>query len=416
MNLNRRIHIVIAILAAIILSAMPCRAQQRQDSVRIYFRQSIPTLEMNVPGNRDALNRITGVLRDFSQDSVWTMKRVAVVGGASPEGTIRFNRWLSEQRANALFDYLSAYGNLTTDNRSFTFLGRDWGGLIRLVEDDPNVPLRISTLEFLKRLKAEADAGDNSRGDRVARLKRFKGGRPWKYMYDNLFPQLRSSQLKVWYERIPNPVFAAPEPEVRVDTVFISDTIYECPEKVCRPFYMAAKTNMLFDALLLPNVGVEFYLGKNWSLSASWMYAWWKCDHKHNYWRCYGGDIELRKWFGGAAAEKPLTGHHAGVYAQMYTYDFELGHKGYLAPKWSYGAGVSYGYSLPVSPRLNIDFGISVGYQGGTYKEYKPIDDCYVWQATKKRHYFGPTKAEISLVWLIGCDNINRGKQKNNNK
>lgn len=144
------------------------------------------------------------------------------------------------------------------------------------------------------------------------------------------------------------------------------------------------------------------------------MYAWWKCDHKHNYWRCYGGDIEVRKWFGSAAAEKPLTGHHAGVYAQMYTYDFELGHKGYLAPKWSYGAGVSYGYALPVAHRLNIDFGLSVGYQGGKYKEYKPIDGCYVWQATKQRHWFGPTKAEVSLVWLIGCDNVNRSKQKQN--
>lgn len=391
------------------------RAQERQDSVRIYFRQSIPVLELDVPGNSEALGRIAATLGNVRDDSVWTMKRVDVVGGASPEGTVRFNRWLSEQRANALFGYLSTLDpQLSTPQRSFTFIGRDWGGLIRMVEDDPDVPMRVSTLELLHRLKREADAGDYSRGDQVARLKAFGGGRPWRYMYQHLFPALRSSRLCVTYERRPNPVRPAPEPVVVHDTVFVTDTIYYCPEKVCRPFYMAAKTNMLFDALLLPNVGVEFYLGKNWSLSASWMYAWWKCDHKHNYWRCYGGDIEVRKWFGSAAAEKPLTGHHAGVYAQMYTYDFELGHKGYLAPKWSYGAGVSYGYALPVTPRLNIDFGLSVGYQGGKYKEYKPIDGCYVWQATKQRHWFGPTKAEVSLVWLIGCDNVNRGKQKQN--
>ena len=51
---------------------------------------------------------------------------------------------------------------------------------------------------------------------------------------------------------------------------------------------------------------------------------------------------------------------------------------------------------------------IGVGYIGGEYWEYKPVDDCYVWQATKRRHWWGPTKAEVSLVWLIGRDNVNR--------
>ena len=125
----------------------------------------------------------------------------------------------------------------------------------------------------------------------------------------------------------------------------------------------------------------------------------------HNYWRTYGGDVELRKWLGSAAKRKPLTGHHIGAYAQIVTYDFELGGRGYLADRWSYAAGVSYGYSLPVAKRLNIDFSIGLGYMGGEYKEYLPQDGHYVWQSTKRRHWIGQTKAEISLVWLIGRGN-----------
>ena len=187
----------------------------------------------------------------------------------------------------------------------------------------------------------------------------------------------------------------------------------------CHPkFYMAIKTNMLYDALLVPNIGAEFYVGRGWSIGADWMYAWWKTDRKHDYWRIYGGDIQVRKWFGRAAEEKPLTGHHIGVYAQCYTYDFELGGKGIMGgipgkdlwDKCNWGVGLEYGYSLPITRRLNIDFGIGVGYFGGEYREYKPIDDHYVWQATKKRNYFGPTKLEVSLVWLIGCGNFNKGK------
>lgn len=76
-------------------------------------------------------------------------------------------------------------------------------------------------------------------------------------------------------------------------------------------------------------------------------------------------------------------------------------------------AGVEYGYSLPVSKHLNIDFTLGIGYLGGKLLEYVPEDGCYVWQKTEKLHWIGPTKAEISLVWLIGCDNYNRKKGGN---
>ena len=40
------------------------------------------------------------------------------------------------------------------------------------------------------------------------------------------------------------------------------------------------------------------------------------------------------------------------------------------------------------------------------------MDDHYVWTSTKMRHWFGPTKLEISLVWLIGNGNFNSKKEK----
>ena len=54
--------------------------------------------------------------------------------------------------------------------------------------------------------------------------------------------------------------------------------------------------------------------------------------------------------------------------------------------------------------RLNIDFSLGVGYFGGRYKEYVPMDDCYVWQKTENLRWFGPTRAEIALVWILGGD------------
>lgn len=199
------------------------------------------------------------------------------------------------------------------------------------------------------------------------------------------------------------------------DVVSFQESVKQKGEK---PFYMSIKTNMLYDVLAVPNIGVEFYLGKNWSVAGNWMYGWWKKSEKHRFWRIYGGDIVFRKWFGQKADEKPLTGHHVGVYGQIFTYDFEWGGKGYMGgqpggtlwDKANYAFGVEYGYSLPVADRLNIDFTIGLGYWGGKYYKYIPLDGHYVWQATKNRHWVGPTKVEISLVWLLGRGNNNNKK------
>ena len=337
---------------------------------------------------------------------------ITVYGAASPEGGIGYNKGLSKRRADRIASYISEIGGGRI-SPEVVAVGRDWKGLYALAVDDCGLPSREATLDLLCRL---AMPNDKESEDRMfAQLKALDGGKPYRYMYNRLFPELRKAGVKVVaVYRIDDLVsdsralleatFVEPA-EIRIST-----GVDVMPEAQKKPWYAGVKTNMLYDALLVPNGGLEIYLGKNWSIDAYWMYAWWKSDRVHNYWRTYGGDVELRKWLGSAAKRKPLTGHHIGAYAQIVTYDFELGGRGYLADRWSYAAGVSYGYSLPVAKRLNIDFSIGLGYMGGEYKEYLPQDGHYVWQSTKRRHWIGPTKAEISLVWLIGRGNTNKTK------
>lgn len=150
------------------------------------------------------------------------------------------------------------------------------------------------------------------------------------------------------------------------------------------------------------------------------MYAWWSYDRSHKYWRIYGADLSVRRWFGKAAENKPLTGHHLGINGGVLTFDYEWGGVGYMGGKPNgtlldrclYTAGIEYGYSLPIAKRFNIDFSITAGYIGGKYIKYFPFDDFYVKDSEYKISYFGPTKAEISLVWLIGHGNVNPKKAK----
>lgn len=170
-------------------------------------------------------------------------------------------------------------------------------------------------------------------------------------------------------------------------------------------------TNLLYDAILTPNIGIGISVTDKVTVFADWMYARWSNRAKRRYWRIYGGDIEVRYHLN-HRKNSPLGGHHIGAYASLACYDFQKGlnHRGVLSDKYNYAAGISYTYSLPVARHFNIDFSLGVGYMWGTYKKHTPIDDCDVWLFTHKLGWFGPTKAGISLVWLIGSSVINNRK------
>lgn len=402
------------------------------DSVKIFFRQSKIDFAPQLHDNEASLKGFVERVREILESPSKHFTGISVYGAASPEGSISFNRWLSEKRAATLLSELSRHVALNDSMMKVEFLGRDWKGLLRMCEADSLMPFRDEAIALVKTINAELDGVIPSKGRHLQRLKALRAGVPYRYMYTNIFPELRASRMSVDYitilpepEPIPAPVpepapMPEPEPQPEPQPEPEPEPEPELVFKTCKPFYMDIRTNMLLDAVLLPNIGVDFYVGHNISVGGNWLYGWWSKNNRHRYWRAYGGDINARWWFGEAARLKPLTGHHVGILAQILTYDFEWGKRGYMGGKptgslWDrchWGVSAEYGFSLPVARRLNIDFSLAVGYQTGHVYEYLPQDTHYVWQVTRNRHWFGPTKLEVSLVWLIGCDNYNRPKAK----
>ena len=400
-------------------------SREFKDSVRIHFRQSKFEFDTLYNGNRDSINFFRRSLATLKEENPYAaVRKVIVYGGASPEGSIAINKNLSEKRAKRIFTLFSNLPELKPDLTEFIFLGRDWKGLRRMVAADGATPYQEEALTLIDRIIERNRNGENDGAGNLKELKALQKGKPYAYMLKNFFPYLRTAQVMLEYEVIEHiPDSLMPPPSYANEIVSVPpmlqapDYIYHEPEmeKECEPFYMNLHTNMLYDLAAVPNIGAEFYLGKNWSIGANWMYAWWSKDSSHRYWRIYGGDLNVRKWFGSKANAKPLTGHHLGILAQAQTWDFEFGNKGWMGGKpgknifarANYGASIEYGFSLPVAERLNIDFSIAAGYIGGKYVTYDVQGPSYVWTATKQFNWFGPTKAEISLVWQIGCGNRN---------
>lgn len=386
------------------------------DSVQIGFRQSHFNIDMNFEANGIKLDSIfRKIASDSSIFSNRPIRSVKVTGAASPEGSVRFNNYLSQKRAEAIFNSFRTRNLLPDSAASFTFLGRDWQGLRREVLADLNTPSRSEVLALLD----EIISNPQKIAHPLSALKSLDNGIPYVYLYNNIFPTLRRSQIILTYNEKLSPIPSTltsfrytqslPSPEPVISPSHVK------PEK---PFYMAVKTNMLYDAALLPNIGAEFYVGKNWSVFGDWMYGWWDKDSSHYYWRAYGGSLGLRRWFGTEAERKPLTGHHLGAFGGIVTFDFELGGKGYMGgiphgtlwDRCCWLTGIEYGYSLPATRRLNIDFSLALGYLHGKLVHYVPNRNFYQWQKTSNLNWVGPVKIEIALVWLIGRGNVNSNK------
>lgn len=399
----------------------------QEDSLQVYFRQGRTELD---PMFRNNSLRLEGFARRFERlyrDPAMKVTGIRIVSSASPEGSVQTNERVASARASSIVHFMHRNFSLSPSLFEVKSLDVDWRGLMRLVEETPGMPHQWEVLQLLRQNVPSSGYLDEEPSRRLKRrLGEIGGGKAWDYMYSTFFPELR----KIIVHIVSEEEVAPPEPIIEVvektDTLVMVQTdtltlierdtlLLEVPVP-SDPFYMALRTNLLADLALIPNIGAEFYLGDNFSLLGSWTHAWWHNDPKHRYWRIYGADLELRKYFGRLAGEKPLQGHHAGLYSQWYSWDFEWGKRAFKAAEGTWTVGLSYGYSLPISRRLNLDFGMGIGYMWGEYEEGLPyvLPDkiLYVWQMTKRMRYFGPTKVGVTLTWLLGNGNYNQSKKK----
>lgn len=166
------------------------------------FRQSKWTLDSSLGNNKAVLDSLDRLFTTFGNDSTYKLRHVSFTGSASPEGSIRINRYLSERRAMALFEYLERYARLSDDEKTFLFVGRDWDGLVSLVEKDPGVPYREETLALLRDIADEKRRTGVEPSRSLERLKQLRSGKPYIYLYGKIFPAVRASKLVVGYDRL----------------------------------------------------------------------------------------------------------------------------------------------------------------------------------------------------------------------
>lgn len=167
-----------------------------------------------------------------------------------------------------------------------------------------------------------------------------------------------------------------------------------------RRSWLSVRSNTLADIAMVPNLGLEAFIGEHWSWELSGYGAWWSKPKANFCWRLKGLESEVKYWLG--ERKQGGDGHHVGLYGQLFDYDFQMGGRGALGDRTHFGLGVAYGYAWSLSKQWTLEGTIGIGYLHGTFKQYgKQTNGCFPWVTTKQLDFVGPTKLSLSIVYRL---------------
>lgn len=377
-----------------------------RESLLLYFRFDRSLIDSSYMDNGPTLGAFHVLLSNNTAASL--IDTVFITAYASPEGDKTHNIRLAEHRADAVKDYLSEKYPALDHQRILTDpQGENWAGLRSMIEEDDSVPDREEVLMILDYVK------DLNRCKEL--LKRLNCGYAYTYIQDRILPRLRNATVctvrmkdvkgiallgKIKEEES---VFGGMTKERGTDPLqwFHYGQSSLSVRAYRRPLF-ALKTNLLFDAALMPNIEIELPIGKRWSLNGEYMFPWWQLNGDKYCLQVLSGGLEGRYWLGKRSNREVLTGHFFGLYAGGGKYDLQWKEKGYQG-EFFIAAGLSYGYARHIARNLHLEFNLGIGLMRTDYRHYRTRDNyqTLLWQENGNYTWLGPTKVKVSLVWLL---------------
>lgn len=135
--------------------------------------------------NPEELAKIRQTLRSVQNDADVTITGMFIEGYASPEGSYALNTRLSNERANALMDYVADNFGVGRSMIRATATPEDWDGLRILVEES-DIAHKDAILSVI-----------DSNLEPDQKEARIKGYSSYRIMLDEMFPQLRRSDYRI---------------------------------------------------------------------------------------------------------------------------------------------------------------------------------------------------------------------------
>lgn len=169
---------------------------------------------------------------------------------------------------------------------------------------------------------------------------------------------------------------------------------------------IAIKTNLLYDAVTALNIGIEVPIRERWSIAFDWVAPWWGSTKNHKYFEMMYGNIEGRYWFGNREDKDQLTGWFAGASIGGGLYDFMFDNlDGKQGEFQAYSLVAGYAHKINKAGNLRLEYELGLGWLNSNFRKYWWDGYDYALIAPTPQSWnfdwFGPTKAQVSLVYIL---------------
>lgn len=420
--------LLVSVTAAILLFAAAGRAQSYSDTLSIYFPQGKSDFDKTYSGNGDRADAFVKDVRSVLDWQDGEVRSMHFEVTCSPEGGREINSTLVRQRAESVRRWIERNLDISDIPTDISLNDSPWEELLEKVTSyrGAGLPDRERTVEIL----AEA-VRNNSDGKSVQQT---LSPQTWKYLLDNIFPELRRFRVVLVVDyRSPNPFYdpeavylAAAQIQEEIinpqETPFaplpiVSNSVpkmtYTAPEPV-EIASICLKTNVVALAMLVGNAAVELTISDRLSINFPIYYSgldWFSAKAKF---RTVAFLPELRYNFSSAETDALVQGFYAGIHAGIAWYNFAFNGDWRIqdadGKNPAIGGGVSIGYRMPVIksiPGLGLEFNLGAGIYSLKYDKFYNESNGPLSRKGIKETRVLPDAVSISLYYRF--DNHRRG-------
>ena len=177
-------------LTYIVPDVEPVKARADKYTATLNFRVDKHNLETSYMNNAAILAEADRIVSELVSSNDLSVSDFDIVGYASPEASVVYNKALSERRANAFADYLSNKHNVPRNRMKVSGYGEDWIKTREVIAAS-NIADKAEILHIIDNV-ANLDARDPE-------LKKLSGGVTWQTLLRDYFPQVRRTEYTVSY-------------------------------------------------------------------------------------------------------------------------------------------------------------------------------------------------------------------------
>lgn len=351
------------------------------------------------------LDSIVSIINNMIGDERILISHVWVGGSASPDGPLDVNIELARERGRALRNYIIDNTAMPRSMVKVENLGEDWFTITNAIKASDS-RYRDAVLEVID---SESDADR-----RELKLKRLLGGEPWKWLKQEILPRFRNARMVIVcsaedikvdpIEKIEPQPQPEPQPDTIPDVAPVVVVLPEQPKDTVavepqpeKKWFVAAKTNLLWLAGTIANLGVEVQFADKWSIDIPVYYSPYDLSSDRKI-RVLATQPEVRYWTG----EQAGMGHFFGVHGHLMGFNIAINDHGRYQdpehPLWGFGLGYGYAVNFGKDKKWGMEFNLGLGFANYRYNKYynlpngQKCDEGRGW-------YYGLTRAGITLTY-----------------